>query len=532
MQPRLAPEQRKWWDHPAFAAAIVLAMAVPLLWPDIPPLVDLMGHMGRYKVQLDLHTSPYLARYYDFTWGLIGNLGVDLLVMPLGRLFGVEAAVKLIVILIPVLSAVGVIWISREVHGRFTPAALLALPFVYGHPFQFGFVNFALGIALCLLAFAFWLRLGRTGALRLRAWLFVPIGLILWVTHSFAWGVLGLLCFSADTVRERDAGRGWIAAAYHAGLHCLSLAPPALLMVLWRAEGVQGETGDWFNWGTKQIWLITTLRDRWEVFDLASLGFAFVAFLVILLRKEFEISRNLGASAIVLGLAFLCLPKLIFGSAYADMRLLPYVWLVLFLAIRPAAGAGVRAMTFLALAGLAFLGVRLAGHTASYVLYDRLHDRTLAMLDKVPRGARLLTFVGRQAGIPWYTDRQEHLPAMAIVRREAFSNDQWVAKGAQLLSIRKSDARGFDRDPTQLMKPLGERREPWHDPVTALKLFPRSAFDYLWLVTPQPYDPALIADLELVARNGRDSLWRIPPAVQPATANSDMPKGSGTLPRR
>ena len=120
---------------------------LPLLWPDVPPLVDLPGHMGRYRVQLDLATSPFLQRFYTFDWALIGNLGVDLAVIPLARLFGLEPAVKLIVLAIPPLTVVGFLWVAREVHGRIPATALFALPLAYSYPFQFGFVNFAL--AMC-----------------------------------------------------------------------------------------------------------------------------------------------------------------------------------------------------------------------------------------------------------------------------------------------------------------------------------------------------------------------------------------------
>src|SRR4051812_31691005 len=43
---------RHWWEQRWVAAALVLLSTIPLLWPHIPPLVDLPGHMGRYRVQL------------------------------------------------------------------------------------------------------------------------------------------------------------------------------------------------------------------------------------------------------------------------------------------------------------------------------------------------------------------------------------------------------------------------------------------------------------------------------------------------
>ena len=51
-----------WWERRWFLALVVLSTAIPLLYPPVPPLVDLFGHMGRYRVELDLASSPYLQR--------------------------------------------------------------------------------------------------------------------------------------------------------------------------------------------------------------------------------------------------------------------------------------------------------------------------------------------------------------------------------------------------------------------------------------------------------------------------------------
>src|SRR5205085_4204741 len=95
----VATRVRPWWESRLCLALVVLATMLPLVYPPVPPLVDLLGHMGRYRVELDLHHSPWLQQYYDYHWAAIGNLGIDLLIIPLGKLLGLEAAVKLIVIL-------------------------------------------------------------------------------------------------------------------------------------------------------------------------------------------------------------------------------------------------------------------------------------------------------------------------------------------------------------------------------------------------------------------------------------------------
>src|SRR5689334_5091066 len=114
---------RHWWESRWFLALVVLCTMLPLIYPPIPPLIDLFGHMGRYRVELDLHHSPWLRQYFDYHWAAIGNLGVDLLVIPLGKLLGLEPAVKLIVLCIPPLTAAGFLWVAREVHGRIPPTA-------------------------------------------------------------------------------------------------------------------------------------------------------------------------------------------------------------------------------------------------------------------------------------------------------------------------------------------------------------------------------------------------------------------------
>jgi len=87
----------RWWQTRWFVLFATLVATLPLLWPDIPPLVDLPGHMGRYRVQLVYDQVPWLREWYDFRWQLMGNLGVDLLIFPMAKIFGLELGVKLIV---------------------------------------------------------------------------------------------------------------------------------------------------------------------------------------------------------------------------------------------------------------------------------------------------------------------------------------------------------------------------------------------------------------------------------------------------
>ncbi|HEY0624365.1 hypothetical protein [Sphingomonas sp.] len=525
-------EAPRWWQTRWFVLFAAIAAAIPLLWPDVPPMVDLPGHMARFRVQLSHNEVPWLNDWYKFEWSLIGNLGLDLLIIPLEPIFGLELAVKLIVIATPVLTVTGLLWIAREVHGRIPATALFALPLVYNYAFHFGFANFALSMALALNAFALWLRLARLGRIRLRAILFVPIGLIIWITHTFGWGTLGVMCFAAELIRQHDKRgpregpwhadfvQSWIVPWIWAGIHCLVLAPPALLMLMWRSGGhVSGQTGDWFNWRAKIWWILMVLRDRWQLFDIACLGVIYLVLFKGVRDPNIEYSRHLGISALFLIAVFVLLPRVVFGSAYADMRLAPYMLAIALIALRPKPGMTVRGANALAMAGLAFFLVRMGATTWSYVLYDKSYDRELAALDHVPEGARLLSFVGETCYNEWTMTRLQHLPGMAMVRKLAYTNDQWSMAGGQLLTVRYKQARGFSHDPSQIVTDTKCPREWWRPVAVSLARFPRHAYDYLWVISPPPYDKRLEAGLIPVWRDGSSALFKIDHGTPAAVLN-------------
>jgi len=357
-----------WWERPWFLALVVALSTLPLIYPPVPPLVDLLGHMGRYRVEVDLAHSPTLQGYYEYHWAAIGNLGVDLLVKLLAPLMGLEPAVKLIVLTIPPLTVAGMLWVAREVHGRIPPTAFFALPFVYGHPFLFGFVNYALAMAIAFLAFGWWLRLGRLGRTRLRAIVFVPISVLIFFCHTYGWGALGLLCFSAEGVRQHDNGNNWFKAGLKAAMQALVMALPVVLMLVWRSDIHGGSTYGWFEWQRKWEWAYSALRDRWKWLDIASVALVGLVLLYALVSRRLTLSRNLAFSASVLFAAFLIIPWTVFGSAYADMRIVPYVIAVLCLAIRVRGDAGGPAAYALAALGTAFCTLRLVATAASLAI--------------------------------------------------------------------------------------------------------------------------------------------------------------------
>ena len=107
-------------------------------------------------------------------------------------------------------------------------------------------------------------------------------------------------------------------------------------------------------------------------------------------NPRLTLSRNLAFSGLVLVASFILLPRIIFGSAYADMRLVPYAIAVLLLAIRFRGETAPRLAHALALLAMIFVVVRLGSNTISLARAADDQQAKLQALDHVPMGARVV----------------------------------------------------------------------------------------------------------------------------------------------
>lgn len=530
--------EHRWWERWYVVVAIVLLSAVPLLLPSTPPLVDVPGHLGRLRVELNLNSSTFLQRFFGFQWQLIGNLGVDLLIYPFNRVFGLELGVKLITLCIPPLTTVGLLLVSRQVHGRIQATALFSVPFVYGYPFVFGFLNFSLSLALALLAFALWLRMSRDSKLVLRSFLFLPLSCLIWVVHVFGWGVLGLLCWSSEIIRLRDRGEPLPNAALRASISCLSMGLPVFVMVLGRGTDVGGETQGFFLAGSKLLSVFSALRDRWLIYDCFSVAVALVLLGSAIFDRYMGFSRRLAIPVAILAATFVVMPSELFGSAYADMRLIPIVLALALLALHVTSGPKVEQT--LALLGFLFVLARVGGNTISFAIADHETKLRIAVLKYIPLGAPVLNLVAGECGHNWSMPRFSHLGSFVITRRYGFSNDQFPLAG-HLQTIKYTPAGQFMMDPSELtytrdcQQRTGKRflsrgeialanAVTRNFPTTdrSLDIFPKDAFDYVWLIDAAGYTIKSRPELVLIWAGKGSSLFRIvhqpPRAAMPVNA--------------
>lgn len=507
--------------RPMFVTIALILAAAPLLWPTIPPLVDLPNHMSRYRIGLDYGTSPYFRQWFDFHWALVGNLGVDLLATALAPLFGLELATKLVVMAIPVVTVAGMALIARETHGRVPLLAAFAFPFAYNFPLNFGFVNFALAAGLAFLAFGFWLRLGRLDRRGLRAILFVPIGLLIWLAHACGWGMLGIMVFAVELGDARTRGMNWLRAAIAAGLACLPLTVAMVPMLHWfGGNALNGEMGLVYEPVRKIALLFATLSDGHPSIDAISVLLVWLVLIAALVRKDLLFDRRLGLVAAAMLLTYLAMPAMLMGSYHSDVRIAPYAIALSLLSVRPAAATAFT--RGLGIAAICFLIARTGYVAASYASLDRAWSAQLEAIDHVAPGSKLFA-LARVACLPnWEGDRMDHLNRMALVRRQAFTNGTWPPPGSQTLFIHPAMAAGYKGkaadNGSQMLMPPACRLDPSNTISGALASFPRDRFDYVWLIDVPPAFWPTRTWLQPIWHGPKGILYRI---VSPATARRD-----------
>jgi len=487
-------------------------ISLPLLYPIVPPFTDVYGHMGRYHVQLNGTEIPILSEWYRFTWALVPNLGHDILTQIFAPWLGIERTTKYLIIATQIIGVIGVLWVSKTVHGSVQFTAILALPFLYHYAFLYGFLNFSLSLGLALCGFAFWLNLHRRP--RLRQFLFLIISVLVFICHIYGWAVMCILIGSHMLVRHIESEEGLFDIVWKTSRACLVLTFP--FSMYYSVLSGSYESGErmiiYKSIGSKLGYLIMVLRDRWMIWDILSVVgvFGFIvfaarssAFLFAARSSAFHKDKGLVLAVLICLALYIIMPSTLLGSAFADMRLVPIIFMIGLLMIRPSQRIGANVMAI----ALIFLGLRIGGNMISTTLYENDVRREYSVLDKVPDNSRLVTFVGRacKGEAPWTKPRQDHLPSLALVRKNTFANDQWTTAGGHLIHVIIENAGPYRADPT--FKTYPTRCTGKHpDLAGAAALIPAGGFEYLWAINDFGETPG--EDWSEISHNSTSSLYR------------------------
>ena len=436
--------------------ALALISCLPFVVAAYPQMTDYPSHLARWHVMLDQGHSPWLARHYAFEWRWSGNLGADMLIWPLARLFGLEPGGRILGGLVAVLTGLGLVAVEWTLRRRVGVGALLAFATIWSRPMTMGFLNFGLALALALFAFALWVRLEDRGW---RWAVFVPLAFAVWLCHLAGWGVLGVLVLCYELHR-----RLWLGAL---------LAPWPLAFPLLAQLMVEGASrahpwgGDALNYKVA-MWL-QVLRDRSLSLDFDSLVLILLAIALAAIARK--VDGRLGWAALLFAVLSLAMPRHFGGGDYADLRLAAVSLMTGCLAIDWAAPRWA-----LYLAPALFL-VRLGVSTDAWRENSRKSELLLSVTDRLPEGARVAVAVAENPQ-RWALYSTDHIAGYATIRRGALVNTHFAIPGIHMLRLR--DATPAFADPSHRILVLpGEKAD--------LAAFaPAREADYLWYIGDSP----------------------------------------------
>jgi hypothetical protein len=491
----------RWWESRGAVAAAALGATMPLWFVDLPPLIDLLGHMGRYHIQLNIADSPVLAANWAFRWQWLGNLGGDLLMEPLGRIFGVERGSIIFGALILIVMITGMARLTRAVHGTLPATAWAAFPFAMAYPWQYGLVNYWLGVALAFHAAGWVWPMAPTWR---RTTLLGGLSLLLWTAHIYGWAVFAVLIGAQALARMTR--QTW----YRLPLQLWTLGAPLVPMLAlgYGGRGSQ-ETYGWFMWARKLWTLLFSMRDQWYLLDVATLAATGIFLCGAFGSRYLRFDRGLGIAAGILLLAVVIIPFQLLGSAFADGRLWAVVFAVAILAIRPTDDAPPLLSSMIATTAAVIFAVRIAATTVGFQIYDADYARHLKALDHVARGRKIAVFLEFPCEVPWRRPRLDRMDSLAIVRRDAFTNSQWDVPGAQLLTPLGAFGTRYNADPSQLVRRPDCPADLRPELARKIAAFPRDRFDYVWTIGFRPETLPRYAGMTPLFADDRTILYRI-----------------------
>jgi len=411
-------------------ALLAAASLLPVLLTPIPAMVDYPNHLARMYILSQSGTAD-ANPYYEVVWALYPNLAMDLLVPQLARLISVENATRLFLLSSQLLIVGGACALERVVKGRVHLAGFAALMFLYCLPFTWGFVNFEFGLGVALWAIAAYLMVAER-AWPLRFMVNAVFVTALFAAHFFALGVYGATLGFYELWRARDRKISSGAAA----LRLAVLAMPVLVLfgAMRLTAGSIGSEGTIWLFEFKPIWLFR-IMNGYNLTVSAATALGLMALLYFAARRGVLKLEPAGIwLAIGFVLLYLAIPSKLFGTSFADLRVIPAAALIipafcsLSLPNRRWTMAALAAVTSITLANLATVfGVWLS--------YRADYASIIESFQKIDRGSRVLVGTSGEGEDPPFNNLTQYpmfyAPTLAVHYANAFVPNVFTEAGKQ-----------------------------------------------------------------------------------------------------
>jgi hypothetical protein len=504
--------------------AFVLLATIPIWTHPLPPLSDYINHLARMHVIATIKKDPALAAFYQLNWAILPNLVMDAIVPILGRFMNIYLAGQVFLAMTLALMASGALALNRALFGRWSVLPLAVLPLLYNYVFLVGLMNYLFGVGVALWALAGWIAL-RERPWPLRMALSAVAAPALFFCHLSAVGVyaVGLLAYELLRLwlQRNDPWPRRLIDFVATGIPFLPIIPLLLASPTMRlAHDINWEPQGKIDGLTYVIQVYSDIV-AFALTAIVAVAVAWAARLRVL-RVHPLCWVLIGVS----GLIYLAMPRMMFATYMADLRLpIAFAFMLIACAHLDVRRQEVRRAFIVVL--LVLLAVRVIEVDATWSQLSGGSSEFRASVKRVKPGSKVLVA---------YADRSEgddvrdlgfvHAACLAMIERSALVTTAFTVAGKQVLSVRAPYNELVDTEdgtPPSVAQLMLAASKPTDATPTYWQEWTEN-FDYLYILFTD--DEAVNPDpdhLKLVQEGGRFQLYRIIKPQQEASRTPGTP---------
>jgi hypothetical protein len=404
----------------------LLIAAAPLCFSKYAPLLDYPWHLARIYILDNWDKSPLLQNWYDIRSFILPNVGIDLIMLFLVKIFPVEVAGRVFIAVVFAITLSGSMFLYRAVNGHLALWPLLSSLFLFNWIFLWGFLNYLLGIGLLLWAIGIWVFLRHSSP-----WLRLFVGTILTISLFFCHvAALGLYAFtiagyelqrSCRTLRTSE----WLADRDLLIGAAIFIAPFVLFISSTTSHTVNKfiYAQPWF--GHKIITFYRSLMSGDWLLDAAMIGLFGLFVIFVRFLGRFRLAKSMYFPLSILLITYLVLPYSgLFSGGYIDTRIpIAIVFIVISCSHLTIKNKLWRYVMLYSLFG--FLIFRSVMLSCDWYKYDHITQEFTTAFSRLPSGS--IMFVVSGAPEPTLTENRYgwhppvlHLGSLATLQQRVF----------------------------------------------------------------------------------------------------------------
>lgn len=479
----------------AMYVALSLLSLLPFVVVEHPPVLDYPNHVARLFLACNAG-DPVIAGMYKYQLGIIPNLAVDLINLPLCRLMAPAAVVKTLTVASLLLIYVSGWIIQRKLFGHPTAFLLLLPAIALNLVTTMGYVNFLAGIAIAI--FLIGIAIGREHDFKALLLLCNVGGLVLFFCHIFSLAFALVFFFGLMLGRVALNIRG----VAEASLRTAALfALPLVLTAFVPGEG-QGLSIDYSGKVRMLVALFMTQHFAISIFSLVLLA----SFYLLFRKRLVKVHPLLRIPLIILGIYVAVVPSRIQDAVDVDSRTLVAIAYLFFLAIHPAHHES-KITAALAAVSAGVAAVQIWATLAVWQPFSREVAEFRQSLNILPSSASVLSVAERDGdGGSAQPLAYTHLTSYATIDRQVFNPIEFTGVGMQPLSVTPRYARldtpgAFPFKPEtaiELKSPSADLERRAYEKNAEFALRWPERFDYVIYYhfgRRQNFDPAVLTEI-------------------------------------